>query len=271
MYRIKAWGRSDIGRVRAKNQDAFLVKPHRNGMLLAVADGMGGGVAGEVASRMVIDELESVFTPLPFNTELVCRLLEMALYRVHLQIREEALLSHGGAPMATTCTAAWLSDDGRVSLAHVGDSRLYLVRGGILSQLSQDHTVVAELIRGGMLSDEEARHHPHRHILSRSLGGNDILSLDPLQQFRLRRGDALLLCSDGLSRHLSEEDIALLGRSEGCGQRFVDALIDEANRRGGHDNITAVLAVYGKWCGLRMPRPIRSMTSPLLDGVQISH
>ncbi len=271
MYKIKAWGRTDIGRLRSNNQDAFLVKPHRNGMLLAVADGMGGGVAGEVASHMVIDALEAAFSPVPFNNELVCRLLEMALYRVHLQIREEALQNYGGAPMATTCTAAWISDDGRVSMAHVGDSRLYHVSDGVLAQRSQDHTVVAELIRGGMISDEEALVHPHRHILSRSVGGNDLLRLDPLQHFKLKRGDALLLCSDGLNRHMTAAEMAEHERREGCGSRLIDSLIEEANRRGGHDNITAVLAVYGKWCGLRKPRLIRSMPKLMLEKVQLSH
>lgn len=271
MYKIRAWGRSDVGRVRTCNQDAFLVKPHKTGILLAVADGMGGGVAGEVASQMVIDELESAFSPLPFNNELASRLLEMALYRVHLQIRETALLQYSGAPMATTCTAAWLSDDGRVSLVHVGDSRLYQVHDGMMIQRSQDHTVVAELIRGGMLSDEEALSHPHRHVLSRSIGGNDLLRLDPLQHFTLKRGDALLLCSDGLNRHLNETDMAEFGRRDGCGQRYVDSLIEEANRRGGLDNITAVLAVFGKWCGIRRPRPIRSLPRQVLQAVQMSH
>lgn len=271
MYRINAWGRTDAGRVRSKNQDAFLVKPHKNGMLLVVADGMGGGVAGEVASHMVIDELESAFTPDPFNSDLACRLLEMALYRVHLKIREEALIKYGGAQMATTCTAVWLADDGHVSMAHVGDSRLYHVQDGILAQRSHDHTIVAELIRGGMLTDEQAMVHPHRHILSRSVGGNDLLSLDPLQLFKLNKGDALLLCSDGLDRHLNIKEISELGRREGCGQRFVDSLIEEANRRGGHDNITAVLAVYGKWCGLRKPRPLRSMPGAFLETASQSH
>lgn len=271
MYRIKAWGRSDAGQVRSMNQDAFLVKPHRNGMLLAVADGMGGGVAGEVASRMIIDELESVFSPMPFNNELASRLLEMAFYRVHLRIREESLLRFGGSPMATTCTAVWLTDDGRVSLVHVGDSRLYQVQEGCLVQRSQDHTVVAELIRGGMLSEEDALHHPHRHILSRSVGGNDLLNLDPLQQFSLKKGEALLLCSDGLNRHLNDADIFEIGLHSGCSQRFVDSLIEETNRRGGYDNVTAILAVYGKWCGIHRPRLLRSMPVSQPETAQTSH
>ncbi len=271
MYRIRAWGRSDAGQVRAVNQDAFLVKPHKNGMLLAVADGMGGGVAGEVASRMIIDELESVFTPMPFNNELACRLIEMTFYRVHLQIREESLLKFGGSPMATTCTAVWLADDGRANLVHVGDSRLYQVHEGKLIQRSTDHTVVAELIRGGMLSEEDALSHPHRHILSRSVGGNDLLNLDPMQQFKMEKGDALLLCSDGLNRHLNDSDIFEIGLHNGCSQRFVDSLIEETNRRGGYDNVTAILAAYGKWCGIRMPRLIRSMPLSLMDTALTSH
>lgn len=271
MYRIKTWGRTDRGQVRSNNEDSFLVKPHRNGTLLVVADGMGGGVAGEAASQMVIDELESVFTPLPFNNELASRQLEMALYRVHLQIREVALLRHGGAPMATTCTAAWLADDGRVTMAHVGDSRLYHIHEGRIVQRSQDHTVAAELIRGGMLSEDEAETHPHRHILSRSVGGQELLRLDPLQRFKMEKGDALLLCSDGLSRHLNLMDIMDIGGREGCGPRYVDALIEESNRRGGYDNITAVLAVFGKLCVFQKPRLLRSMPRIMGDSIPVTH
>lgn len=218
--------RSDIGLHRRTNEDAYIVKPP----LYAVCDGMGGAQAGEVASRMAIDALAAgVAEGLSLGAA-----AQAANAAVYARARED--VDYAG--MGTTLTALLLEgSSGR--FAHVGDSRAYLLRAGELHQLSEDHSLVAEMVRGGRLSEEEAAAHPHRSILSRALGTEPTVRVDEFT-VEFRSGDVVLLCSDGLSgpvpaaaiaRAMSLDDVDAATRE----------LVDAALRQGGPDNVTVVL------------------------------
>jgi len=225
---------TDIGRQRQTNEDSLLAAPP----LFAVADGMGGARAGEVASRLAIEALdELVRTEAPDAEDAAASLAEAAA-EANRRIYAAAGSERALRGMGTTLTALLLRDD-RGHLAHVGDSRAYLLREGALTQLTDDHSLVAEMVREGKLTADAAASHPMRSILSRALGTEPDTEVDLLET-HLRAGDVLLLCSDGLSGPVPEEKLrkALAG---GDPQRAVRRLIDEALRLGGPDNITAVV------------------------------
>jgi PPM family protein phosphatase len=223
--------RTDTGRQRRGNEDSSFVRAP----LFVVADGMGGAQAGEVASRIAVEAFEQ---GLPDTGTPEERLVSRA-QEANKRIYERSQTEHERAGMGTTLTAAYL-DEAQVAIAHVGDSRAYLFRDGVLKRLTQDHSLVGELVRRGKLTEEQAEEHPQRSIITRALGPEPTVEVDTWV-YPVRAGDVLLLCSDGLTSMVAEERIAeILASADGIGPA-ADQLIQEANEAGGRDNITVVL------------------------------
>lgn len=224
--------RTDTGRQRNANEDSFFTAAP----LFVVADGMGGAQAGEVASKAAA---ESFARDLPSSVPPL-RMLEETIEGANRTIHELARKDPSLAGMGTTTTAAIVDLEAEeVAIGHVGDSRAYRLRGGKFEQLTRDHSLVEEMRRKGQLTDEQAEDHPQRSIITRALGPEPEVQVD-LQTVPAQDGDVFLICSDGLTTMLDDEQIAhILGRATSL-QAAVRALIDEANRAGGRDNITVV-------------------------------
>jgi PPM family protein phosphatase len=222
---------TDTGRQRRANEDSLLARAP----LFVVADGMGGAQAGEVASRIAVeyfhDGLEDASRPEAALTTLALA----ANSRIHELSHSSA--EHAG--MGTTLTAVYVGEQ-EVAIAHVGDSRAYCLRDGELLRLTDDHSLVDELMRQGRLTPEEAVEHPQRSVITRALGPEGMVEVDT-RSFRARPGDVYLLCSDGLTTMLSEEEIGDLLRAHARLRDAGEALIAAANEAGGRDNITVVL------------------------------
>ena len=224
--------KTDTGRQRRDNEDsAFARAP-----VFVVADGMGGAQAGEVASRIAVEAFEQ---GLPDSGSPEER-LATRVREANAQIYERSRTERSRAGMGTTLTAAYV-DDTHVAIAHVGDSRAYLFRDGTLQRLTQDHSLVDELVRRGKLTEEQAAEHPQRSIITRALGPEPDVEVDTWT-YPARAGDVVLLCSDGLSSMVPAATIEqLLDQHRGDLRTAGKALIHAANRGGGEDNITAVL------------------------------
>ena len=239
-------GITDRGRRRARNEDALLVRSRSR--IFAVADGMGGHAAGNVASRMAIEVLDGAFerppSPRIRPATLARRLLDV-FNEANRAILEHAAADRECAGMGTTLTTlAPLAAGSQCVIAHIGDSRAYRLRAGELSQLTRDHTWVQQQVDAGMLTPADARHHPLASVLSRVLGTAAVGPADTLVVDAEPR-DVFLLCSDGLTTMLDDEDIAaMLARPLPLEHRARE-LIDAANLRGGIDNITVVLLSPG--------------------------
>lgn len=221
---------SDVGRVRHHNEDRALGR----GPVIAVADGMGGAKAGEVAAQMAIDSVAGLEAGVALED------VRAAIVDANGRIHELARVDSEKAGMGTTFTGALLSGSA-LGVVHVGDSRAYLWRGGELSQLTEDHSVVAELVRRGSLTPEEAEVHPHRNVITRALGAESRVQPDVVTH-PLADGDVVLLCSDGLSTYVRDEDIAEVLAGAPDLDAAAAALVERANRAGGADNVTVVLA-----------------------------
>jgi serine/threonine protein phosphatase PrpC len=223
---------TDPGRKRRINEDSFVIVPP----LFAVADGMGGAQAGEIASALAAGALEESGAN-GGGERRVIELIQEANRRVH----ERATTDASTAGMGTTITAALVEPDGRVVFGHVGDSRAYLLRNDTLEQLTNDHTLVAELVRRGELSPGEAEVHPQRSVITRALGTDPDVDVDTFA-VDAQAGDVYLICSDGLSSMVDSRDIEeILRQNRADLVGAARALIQAANRGGGEDNITAVL------------------------------
>ena len=223
--------KTDTGRQRRDNEDSALARAP----VFAVADGMGGAQAGEVASRIAIEAFEP---PLPDEGTPEERLAER-VREANRKIYERSRAEHESAGMGTTLTAAYL-DHGALAIAHVGDSRAYMFRDGVLRRLTQDHSLVDELVRRGKLTEEQAAEHPQRSIITRALGPEPEVEVDTWS-YSAKAGDVLLLCSDGLTSMVSEERVAEILATADSLDHAADQLIAEANEAGGRDNITVVL------------------------------
>jgi serine/threonine protein phosphatase PrpC len=223
-------GVTHTGRRRRHNEDSFVHEPP----LFAIADGMGGPRAGEVASRLAAGALNAG-TVDGTGTERVVALINEANRRVYQRSSEDESVSG----MGTTITVALVEESG-VTLGHVGDSRAYLARDGVLEQLTEDHSLVAELVRGGKLSPEEAEHHPQRSVITRALGTDPDVDVDTFT-VAAQAGDVFLLCSDGLTTMIGDETILrVLEERRGDLDDAAKELIRLANKAGGDDNITVV-------------------------------
>jgi PPM family protein phosphatase len=257
--------RSDAGRVRENNEDSFRDAPELN--LFVLSDGMGGQASGETASRIATETVveycralerdPSVLSPaecVPGLCQMSNR-LAAAIRRANSAVREAARKNPQCHGMGATVVAARFEDN-RMSLAHVGDSRAYRLRSGRIEQLTQDHSFIAEQVRHGLLTEQEAEHSRLQNVLLRALGPEAQVQVEVDEELVLE-GDTFLLCSDGLTREISDAQIAaILERAEDA-QGAADRLIEAANRAGGADNITvivvrpvekrAALARFGRW------------------------
>ena len=222
---------SDTGRKRRHNEDTYVLGPP----VFAVVDGMGGANAGEVASALAAEALREGPREGDTGEGAVETLIQEANQRVYRRSAEDSATSG----MGTTLTVALL-EDGRVRFGHVGDSRAYLFRDGELVQLTEDHSLVGELVRSGRLAPEEAESHPQRSVITRALGTDPEVDVDTFTQ-ETRSGDIFLLCSDGLYSMVDDARIlALVERNRGDLDAAARALISAANKAGGDDNITVV-------------------------------
>jgi protein phosphatase len=233
---VRAAAGTHVGRRRRINEDRFAVAPELG--LYLVADGMGGHTAGQVASELAAEASLRAIRTLQDASVSPAEKLRFAVASANRAIFEAARERPELAGMGTTLVAMLATED-RVALAHVGDSRAYLVRGGRIRQLTDDHSVVGELLRRREISAEAAREHPHRHVLTRALGVRPGVEPD-LAELSPAAGDVFTLCSDGLTTHVRDEEIAK-SMDEADPQAAVDGLIELANARGGEDNITLVL------------------------------
>lgn len=233
---------TDRGRRRPQNEDAFLTRVELG--VFAVADGMGGHAAGDVASRLAVQQVADAITDAysrRFGIRRATETLESAVLRGNREILAVAGREPDKAGMGTTLTTlALVSRDRRAAIAHVGDSRAYLYRDGRLSQLTRDHTWVQEQVGAGLLTQEQARRHPFGNILTQALGTDAEIRVDT-HAFEILTGDLLLLCSDGLTAMLDDDGIGAILRESPDLEAVAQRLIDQANERGGHDNITVVL------------------------------
>lgn len=235
---LRAGGATDIGLVRANNQDSLLSADSVS--LFAVADGMGGHAAGEVASETAVNALKAAWAAAGGRGP---EALVEAAREANREVWRTAQATPGLRGMGTTLVAVALTGEGdseELAVVHVGDSRVYLLRGGELEQLTVDHSLVAELVAEGKLPADEAEFHPQRHVLTRALGVDaevpvDLVTVTPF------RGDRLLLCSDGLIREVSDAQVASILRRLADPSEAAKELVAEARLRGGNDNITVLI------------------------------
>jgi protein phosphatase len=229
-------GITDIGMVRARNEDSLAHRELGRDALLVVADGMGGHDAGEVASGIAVDTVCSMIQEAGPLIDDPLRLVEQALQRANRSVKDEA--ARTGSNMGTTLTAA-LVIDGTAYIGSVGDSRAYWIRNGSISRITTDHSLVARLVATGMLTEEEARLDPRSHLLLRTIGSEDTVKVDTYQ-VPLARGETLLLCTDGLWGAVEDEEIRRICSEEEHTEVICARLVQQANGNGGKDNITAI-------------------------------
>jgi protein phosphatase len=269
---ITAFGRSDIGLVRKNNEDTFLVADltsgsvtpdsaalnhvvGEKGSLFLVADGMGGAEAGEVASQMAVelvvqetlDELENAGSA---DRETFVNILKRSIENANLAILQESRRNAHRRGMGTTLTAA-AANGASIIFAQLGDSRAYLARNGRIAQMTRDQTLVAQMVAAGTLKPEEARQHPQRNVILQALGVQERIDV-VLSCADLKRGDRVVLCSDGLSGKVDAEEVKESLEASANPEDACRRLIALARQRGGEDNITAVVAQFD---GEGLPRP----------------
>ena len=233
---VEQAGRTDVGRQRTANEDSLVVQPP----LFAVADGMGGAKAGEVASAVAVQAVEGARESGEPAEAQLAEIVRDANRRIY----DLAVADESRRGMGTTLTLAKVHGD-EVSLAHVGDSRAYRLRDGELSQLTRDHSLVAELERSGQITPEAAEHHPQRSIITRALGPEPDVEVDTYT-LAGRDGDVFLICSDGLTSMISDDEVGSILRSASTLDEAADALVRAANQSGGKDNITVILFRLGE-------------------------
>ena len=236
---------------RTSNEDAYCSRPDLG--LFIVADGMGGHVAGEVASKIAVDAIEAfigetasddsaVTWPHPVDPALGVdgSRLKSAFHLANRRLADEVAAAVDLRGMATTASTVLLKNEHTAIVAHVGDSRIYLFRDNELERMTNDHSWVEEQMRAGLLSPLEARQHPWRNVVTRALSGGEDPEVD-VKQVALQPGDRLLLCSDGLSSVVTDERIEEIMRAQPVPTEACQALVDEANGAGGPDNVTTLI------------------------------
>jgi len=255
--RLEFGAATDVGRVREGNEDAFLVDERMG--LVAVADGMGGHRAGEVASATALEALRAnVASGTPIRD---------AITSANTAVYEKAATDEALAGMGTTVTAGTVAAGDTLLVGHVGDSRAYLWRDGELRRLTEDHSLVEELVRGGRLTTEQAAVHPQRSIITRALGVDPSVDVD-VYPIELRVGDRVAFCSDGLTTMVRDDDIAAVLRREKDPQRVAAQLVADANAAGGEDNVTVVVIDAREGTSLvERPAPVPAEEVPAADAV----
>jgi protein phosphatase len=261
---VNAFGQSDIGLVRENNEDSFLISDlttdaaapdggelgpatERIGTLLLVADGMGGAKAGEVASRMAVESIEqNFFADLRSNHEIdqpsFVRILKAAIEEANRLVFEEAQRDGNLKGMGTTLTAAAIHGTS-IFFAQLGDSRGYLVRNGCITQMTQDQSLVAQLVASGAIKPEEAKGHPRRNVILQALGIKSEVDI-VVSYASLRRHDRVVLCSDGLSAKVEPEEVNEILHKWANPKDACQRLVELARERGGQDNITVIVACF---------------------------
>ena len=235
---MKVYAITDTGRVRPINEDSFYV-PAEGERFCAVADGMGGHNAGEVASALAVETFSRIMRGVKHIT---AEALYAAVERANDAVFEAALENEGMSGMGTTFSALAVQDE-TVYIAHVGDSRVYLVRRGAIMQLTTDHTLVEEMVQKGMLTPREARLHPKRNIITRALGTDAHVEID-LIELGVRPGDVFFLCSDGMTNFVEEREILAIACGDADWNEKLKKLLSIALENGGADNITALFAAF---------------------------
>lgn len=233
---LRFQARTDKGLVRSNNEDSYLAR--EEGSLFAVCDGLGGHAAGEIASRIAIDTLNERVRG---NTDDASRILGDAIEDANRKILRDQQVNPEHLGMGTTLSALWFPDaeGSKAWVAHIGDSRIYRLRQGAITQLTEDHSPVYRLFKDGSLSKDQIRMHPQKNLIERSLGLTTAVECD-LFTTPIQPGDRFLLCTDGLSDSLSDDDIAkAMQTGEWC--KITSVLIETALDRGGFDNITVVV------------------------------
>ncbi len=238
MVRVRFFGKSDAGLVRENNEDAFLVQPELS--FAALADGMGGAAAGELASSFFVRSALETFARKGQGDSEDC----LVLLRASFELANKRILDHATEKpedKGLGCTAELLTFfDNNFALAHIGDSRTYLFRGNELKRLTQDHSLVQELVDRGAIKPEEARHHKMRHVILRAVGHEENLDIQ-FNQGEVFPGDLFLLCSDGLTDMVEDEQISNILAQPLEIDVSAQKLVDAAMEMGGHDNVTVVL------------------------------
>ncbi len=232
--------RTDTGRVRKGNEDTLHADANAHRGIFIVADGMGGHAAGEIASEMAVEVVTRDLSELnDLETGGASEQVAEALRDANRAVFERTRRELEKAGMGTTVSALLLSDTHYI-IGHVGDSRIYLVRDGEMTQLTRDHSLVQEQVDAGLLTPEQARRHPQSNVITRCVGMADEIEPDVLEG-EARMGDCFLLASDGLTGMVEDRRLHQLLTSRAAPARIVDALISEANNNGGNDNITAIV------------------------------
>lgn len=243
---MEAAGITDRGKIRDNNEDSFLIYQDGPFSIFAVADGMGGHAAGEVASALALDTIREFVAGHRQEMEEGLRTktgLRTALEKM-LELANLKIMTAGGqqpecAGMGTTLTFLF-GAKGEFWLSHIGDSRAYLLRDGDITQLTEDHTLVKQLVRTGQITEDEMNGHPRRHILTRALGGDGNAVFD-IERLTFQDGDMVLLCTDGLYSLVEDQEICDMVQRGKDLQKALVTLVERANEQGGLDNITAVL------------------------------
>jgi serine/threonine protein phosphatase PrpC len=237
---IKVGARTDVGMVRSGNEDNFFAEADTTRGVFVVADGMGGHAAGEVASEMAVQIVARTLLPLQsVKTAGAEDLVAQSLKDANRAIYERMLAEVDKQGMGTTASVLVLSDEGYL-IGQIGDSRIYLLRDGALVQITKDHSYVQEQVDAGLLTPEQARYHPYSNVITRCVGASDEVEAD-VYSGALRPGDSFLVASDGLTGMVDDRRLQQLLLARSGPGRIVDALIAEANNRGGLDNITAIV------------------------------
>jgi protein phosphatase len=249
---IASDGLTDVGRVRSNNEDSFRILESLH--LFVISDGMGGEAHGEIASSMAVETIVDYCSEAKDDSGITLagapgdhwaektKRLQSAVYLANSKIYQSAQKNPEQRGMGATLTAAWF-DNGRLSIAHVGDSRAYLLRGGTVQQLTNDHSLVAEQVRRGIITPQEAEASEMQSVLLRALGAHSQVEVD-VDEVAIFSRDVLLLCSDGLTRMVTEPEIAGSLQAETDPASATRKLIELANERGGIDNVTVIVAHF---------------------------
>jgi protein phosphatase len=234
---------SDKGIIREQNEDFWNIVLDNKGNPIAfiIADGMGGHMAGDVASRMAVEIIsQEICRSLEtINSSTVIAFLENAVNLANDEIYKYSLLNLNGTGIGTTLTLG-LIHSGKITIAHIGDSRFYLIRGGAIQSMTRDHSFVGELVEKGVLDQEEARNHPLRNQITRALGYEKNIEID-FYNIDVKKGDIYLFCTDGLTVKVSSDELLTMLEQEKDLNVILKNMVELANQRGGDDNITAII------------------------------
>jgi len=243
---MRSFGKTDVGLVRKINEDSFIcekLEGYDDLYLYIVADGMGGHNAGEVASSMAVQQIAEYIKrnidSINLEDKEIQNLIENAILYANEKVYKTSILKSNYLGMGTTLSMI-LAKNNRIYIGHVGDSRIYLIRDNVILRLTEDHSLVAELIKAGTIKPEEANSHPQKNVITRALGTEYTIESD-VSQWDLQNNDIILICTDGLSNVVCEEDMAYILLNTSDLNEACEVLINKANESGGFDNITAVV------------------------------